>query len=174
MKVLIIFETGEGQTAKIAQAVATQARQIGHVVTVHDLSDTAADLPISDADRIILAAPVHERRHPKGFEALLSTRGKEISARPSLMLSVSLKAAFFEGLEEARDYLVEMEMRTGFTPTQEALVAGAVRPSSYDYYQSQIVRHVALAGHDVELQERETEFTDWDGLHQTIARFLAP
>ena len=173
MNVLIIFETGAGQTAKIAQAVATQARQIGHVVTVHDLSDTAADLPISGADRIILAAPVHERRHPKAFEAMLATRGKEISARPSLMLSVSLKAAFVDGLEEARDYLIEMEMRTGFKPTQEALVAGALRPSSYDYYQSQIVRHVALEGQDVELQEGATEFTDWDALHQTVALFLA-
>ena len=43
-------------------------------------------------------------------------------------------------------------MRTGFDPTQETLVAGAVRLGSYDYFQSQIVRHVALKGHDVELQ----------------------
>lgn len=173
MNILIIFETVEGQTGRIVRAVVDQARDMGHDVTVHDLSEKSALLPIESADRVILAAPVHERRHPRGFEAMLSARGKEIAARPSLLLSVSLKAAFPEGLEEARDYLVEMEMRTGFQPMQDALVAGAVRMNSYDYFQSQIVRHVALAGHDVALQDGVKEFTDWDALRQTVEGFLS-
>lgn len=172
MKILIIFETVEGQTGRIVRAITEQLRALGHEAALHDLSEKSADLPIESADRIILAAPVHERRHPRGFEALLSSRGKEISARPSLLLSVSLKAAFPEGLDEARDYLVELEMRTGFQPMQDALVAGAVRMASYDYFQSQIVRHVALAGHDIELQDGVTEFTDWAALSQTVAAFL--
>jgi menaquinone-dependent protoporphyrinogen oxidase len=65
-----------------------------------------------------------------------------------------------------------MEMRTGFDPTQETLVAGAVRLGSYDYFQSQIVRHVALKGHDVELTDGIREFTDCDALAGTIATFL--
>lgn len=173
MNILIIFETGEGQTAKIAQAVTAQARALGHSVTLHNLSDTVTEPRIGAADRLILAAPVHERRHPRKFEALLVARADEIAARPSLMLSVSLKAAFFEGLEEARDYLIEMKMRTGLEPTREALVAGAVRTKSYDYYQSQIVRHVLLADQDVKLQESDTEFTDWEALRATVAGFLA-
>ncbi len=172
MQLLIIFETVEGQTGRIVRAVADQARQLGHDVTLHDLSDKSAALPIDSADRIILAAPVHERRHPPNFEAMLSARGKEIAARPGLLLSVSLKAAFPEGREEAQDYLTEMKMRTGFKPAQEALVAGAVRMNSYDYFQSQIVRHVALAGHDVELQDGVKEFTDWDALRETVSGFL--
>jgi menaquinone-dependent protoporphyrinogen oxidase len=65
-----------------------------------------------------------------------------------------------------------MEMRTGFDPTQETRVAGAVRLGSYDYFQSQIVRHVALKGHDVELTDGIREFTDCDALASTIATFL--
>lgn len=172
MNILIIFETAEGQTRKIARVVAAQADGLGHDAILHDLSEKSAVLQLEGTDRVILVAPVHERRHPRGFEALLSSRGKEISARPSLLLSVSLKAAFPEGLDEARDYLVEMEMRTGFQPMQDALVAGAVRMTSYDYFQSQIVRHVALAGHDVELQDGVKEFTDWAALSRTVAAFL--
>ncbi|MFN7002972.1 MAG: flavodoxin domain-containing protein [Roseinatronobacter sp.] len=172
MEILIIFETGEGQTRKIAGFIADLCRNAGHGVRLHDTADKSAAPQITGADRVILAAPVHERRHPRMFEAMVHTARDQLAARPSLMVSVSLKAAFHDGLDEARDYLQEMEMRTGFTPTAEALVAGAVRMTSYDYYQSQIVRHVALAGHDVTLTDGVREFTDWDALRATVTAFL--
>lgn len=172
MEIVILFETGEGQTRKIADVVARQARAAGHGVTLVDTSDKTAVLSLEKAGKVILAAPVHERRHPEAFEVTLSAVRKDLSARPTLMLSVSLKAAFPEGLDEAQDYLTEMEMRTGFSATQTALVAGAVRADSYDYFQRQIVRHVALAGHDVELSGGVQEFTDWQALAATVGSFL--
>ena len=63
-------------------------------------------------------------------------------------------------------------MRTGFKPTHEALVAGAVRAGSYDYFQGQIVRHVVLGSHDVELTDGVKEFTDWAALAKTVNTFL--
>lgn len=172
MEIAVMFETGEGQTRKIAGAVAEQIRGLGHTVTMIDTSEKAADVALGIVDKVVLAAPVHERRHPEMFEATLAAMRLDLANRPTLMLSVSLKAAFPEGLSEAEDYLTEMEMRTQFQPTQSALVAGAVRPESYDYFQSQIVRHVALAGHDVDLNGETREFTDWDALAHTVASFL--
>ena len=173
MKIVILFETGEGQTRKISEFIAGQIRKAGHDVTLIDTSDKMADLSLATADKVILAAPVHERRHPKNFEVAVGAAKQDLAKRPTLMISVSLKAAFPDGLEEAQDYLTEMEMRTGFKPTQEALVAGAVRSASYDYYQSQIVRHVALQGHDIVLTDGVQEFTDWNALAETVASFLA-
>ncbi|TVP73546.1 MAG: protoporphyrinogen oxidase [Rhodobacteraceae bacterium] len=172
MEIVVLFGTVEGQTRKIVNAVAEQARALGHGVTMIDTSDKRAEVSLSDADCVILAAPVHERRHPAAFEATLTAVRTALTSRPSLMLSVSLKAAFADGLEEAQDYLTEMQMRTGFQPTQQALVAGAVRPGSYDYYQSQVVRHVAMAGHEVDLDQGMREFTDWRALARVVAAFL--
>jgi menaquinone-dependent protoporphyrinogen oxidase len=172
MDIVILFETGEGQTRKIAEFIADQTRGVGHKVTLVDTSDKMADLSLGSADKVILAAPVHERRHPRTFEVAVSAAKQDLAKRPTLMISVSLKAAFPEGLAEAQDYLTEMEMRTGFEPTQEALVAGAVRTGSYDYFQSLIVRHVALRGHDVKLTDGVQEFTDWGALTKTILSFL--
>ena len=53
------------------------------------------------------------------------------------------------------------------------LVAGAVRQQSYDYYETQILRHVILAGQDVELDHRDHEFTDWDALEGELKAFMA-
>lgn len=173
MKIVVLFETGEGQTRKIADFIADKTRQAGHDVTLVDTSDKLVQLSLGGAEKVILAAPVHERRHPRNFEVAVSAATQDLAKRPTLMISVSLKAAFPEGLEEAQDYLTEMEMRTGFEPTQKALIAGAVRTDSYDYFQRQIVQYVALEGHETELRDGVREFTDWDALADTVAAFLA-
>ena len=174
MKVLIAFETVEGQTLKVAEFVEKKIRAAGHDVQVFDTADRLGILSFDGIDRVVLAAPVHERRHPKGFEVFVSASHSELKARSTLLISVSLKAAFPEGLEEAQDYLTEMKMRTSFKPNMEILVAGAVRTGSYGYYESQVVQNVALAGHKVELIDGEREFTDWDTLGVEIAEFLQP
>jgi menaquinone-dependent protoporphyrinogen oxidase len=174
VKVLIVFETVEGQTRKVADFVEKQIRSAGHDVQVFDTADRLGLLSFDGIDRVVLAAPVHERRHPKGFEVFVTASHSELKARPTLLISVSLKAAFPEGLEEAQDYLTEMEMRTSFKPNIEILVAGAVRTSSYGYYESQILKYVALAGHKVELTDGERDFTDWNALGVEIEAFLQP
>lgn len=172
MQLLILFETGEGHTRKIVDFVAEQTRDKGHNVTVVDTSDTTAKLALETVDKVICAAPVHERRHPQTFEATLNAAKKDLAKLPVLIISVSLKAAFQEGMDEAQDYVTELEMRTGFKATRNACVAGAVKPGSYDYFQSQIVQHVALAGHDVVLRDGEQEFTDWVALSDILGSFL--
>jgi len=172
MEILVIFETVEGQTRKIVQFVEQQVRVAGHEVRLFDTADRLGVLSFDGIDRVVLAAPVHERRHPKGFEVLVSASLDDLNVRQTLMISVSLKAAFPEGLEEAQDYLAEMKMRTSFSPKQEVLAAGAVRTSSYGYFESQIVQNVVLAGRSVELVDGFREFTDWAALSAEIASFL--
>jgi len=172
VKVLIIFETVEGQTRKIAEFVERQIRSAGHEVQLFNTEGRLGSLSFDGIDKVVLAAPVHERRHPRAFEVFVSASLPELMARQTLLISVSLKAAFPEGTEEARDYLTEMEMRTGFEPTKEVLAAGAVRTSSYGYYESQIVQNVALDGRDVELIDGVREFTDWNALAVETDSFL--
>ncbi|MGR3540641.1 MAG: hypothetical protein ACU0BS_04340 [Hasllibacter sp.] len=44
-----------------------------------------------------------ERRHPKAFEATVAALGDELAAIPTLVLSVSMSAAFREGRSDAVD-----------------------------------------------------------------------
>jgi len=172
MELLIIFESLEGQTSKIAKFVEKRIIDAGHGVRRFNSEDELAPLSFDGIDAVVLAAPVHERRHPKNFEVLISASRAELKARKTLLISVSLKAAFPDGREDAQDYLTELEMRTSFTPTQEVMVAGAVRASSYGYFESQVIKNVVLAGHDVDLVDGVREFTDWHALGDEIDRFL--
>lgn len=172
MKVLIVFATIEGQTGKIARFAEREVAAAGHAATLADAEAEAIPESLDGFDKIILAAPVHERRHPVSFEVFLEAHGDELGRADTLMLSVSLSAAFPERLEEAQDYLDELKLRTRFTPGREALVAGAVRTGSYDYFATQVVRHVVLRGRDIDPSEGDREFTDWDALGRRIAGFL--
>jgi menaquinone-dependent protoporphyrinogen oxidase len=172
MSVLIIFASVEGQTQKVARFVADEVKAAGHAVRLVDASDNLAEVSFDDTDTVILAAPVHERRHPANFELILTASRMELAARRTLMLSISLGAAFPELMEEAREYLREMKMRTGFLPDAEALIAGAVRPSSYGYYESQVLRHAVLRDQPNDPATQEQEFTDWGQLADVVADFL--
>jgi menaquinone-dependent protoporphyrinogen oxidase len=172
VEILILFETIEGQTGKIVERVDQQIRAAGHGVRTFNTEDRLAPLSFDGIEKVILAAPVHERRHPKSFEVLVAANLSALNARLTLLISVSLKAAFPEGMEEAQDYLNEMEMRTKFEPDFRALTAGAVRTSSYDYFESQVVQHVVLDGRNVDLVDGVREFTDWDKLYTDVAAFM--
>ncbi len=172
MNILLLYDTIEGQTGKISRHINERLGNAGYNVQIVNTSDEDLEVSFDEVDKVILAAPVHERRHPRSFEGTVTAYCEDLAAHDTLMISVSLKAAFESGLEEAQEYLSEMEMRTGFAPTQEALVAGAVRRDSYDYFESQVLRHVLLADQDVNLADGDREFTDWVALDATVDEFL--
>lgn len=171
MKILVLYATVEGQTGKIARFAVERAQAAGHEAVLVDALG-AAPMSFEGADRVILAAPVHERRHPERFEAVLATHKAELASRPVLMLSVSLNAAFEEGREEARDYLAEMKLRTGLAPSAEMTVPGALKAERYDYYAQQVLRHVILRGKAYDSAAKSHEFTDWQALQAKVDGFL--
>lgn len=173
MSVLILFASIEGQTKKIAKFVEGKVRSAGHEATLVDASDKMAVVTFEGYDTVILAAPVHERRHPPNFELLLTASRAELADRRTLMISVSLGAAFPNLHEEAQEYLNEMKMRTSLEPNSELLVAGAVRPSSYDYYEAEVLRHAVLRDQAIDPSTQEHEFTDWDALAEAVTEFVS-
>lgn len=171
MKFAIVFSTIEGHSGKVARFVKTVLDQAGDEARLCE-TDKATAVSVEAMDGVILVAPVHERRHPARFEATVTALSEDLQKMPSLMLSVSLSAAFGEGLADAQDYLGEMKMRTGLKPTQEALVAGAVKLDRYDYFAEQVVKWVVLRDRDLHPASGNQEFTDWDALRKTVLKFL--
>lgn len=172
MNVVIVFGTVEGQSRKIANFASEKVQEMGHQVTLFD-ADSPDELSLEGQDAVILIASVHQRRHPRRFEALITAQTAELARHKTLLLSVSLSAAFPEGLEEAREYVTEMKMRTGFKPDMERLIAGAIRVQEYDYFAMQVLRHVVLRDRDHDADAGQHEFTDWDALAFELGRFLA-
>ena len=172
MNVMMVFSTIEGQTGKIAKFLENLIGEEGHEAALVDAEEAEAT-NFDGVEAVILAAPVHERRHPRKFEAFVAAHAEELAERRSLLLSVSLSAAFPEGMGEAQDYATEMCMRTDLAPDETLLVAGAVRTDAYDYYSKHVLQHVVLRNRDFDPSGVERhEFTDWDVLATKTRGFL--
>ena len=173
MGTAIVYETLEGQTGKIARFVEDLLRKQGEDVICIDTADKMTDASFDGIERVVLAAPVHERRHPRAFEVFVGASRHDLADRKTLMISVSLSAAFPEGIDEAKEYLTEFEMRSDFKADETLLAAGAVRPSGYDYFQQQVIRHAVLGDRYKDLDGGTQEFTDWDAISDCVKAFIA-
>lgn len=172
MRILIAFGTSEGQTRKIAEAVAARVHDLGHDAHLFDTARSPADLHVDSYDQVVVAGSVHQQRHQESVEVFVTARLAELQKRPTLFLSVSLSAAFAEGMTEARSYVDAFLASTGWKPTQSLLVAGALRYAEYDYFKEQIVEHVVLKGRKVEGSNGDYEFTEWASLSRVIDSFV--
>lgn len=172
MPVLVAYGTVEGQTGKIARFIEKIVQEHGDTATLTDTADPRENVDPAQFSQIVVAASVHERRHPGAFEAFVTANQAILNEKPTLLLSVSLSAAFDEGLEDAQDYADEMKMRTGLLPAGEMLVAGAVRSQSYGYYETQVLRYVVLRDRDYDFSAKEHDFTDWKALRSGVSAFL--
>ena len=172
MHLLIAYSTTEGHSAKVAQFACDMLLSEGHTALICNLDDTVSTPDLEDAEGVILVGSVHERRHSPKLEVFLQAQRVKLSKLPTLLLSVSLSAAFDQGMDEAQDYVIETEMRTGFLPSDVVLVAGAVKPGSYDYFSQQVLRFVVLKDRGYELGTNDHAFTDWGKLRARLHRFV--
>lgn len=172
MKILIAYGTSEGQTKKIAEAVAARVQELRHNAHLYDTASNPADLHVDSYDKIIVAGSVHQRRHQESVEVFVTAKLAELHKKPTLFLSVSLSAAFSEGMPEAQSYLDAFLKSTGWKPTQSLLVAGALRYAEYDYFKEQIIEHVVLKGRKMDGRTGDHEFTDWASLSRAIDSFV--
>jgi menaquinone-dependent protoporphyrinogen oxidase len=172
MKIFIAYGTSEGQTRKIVNSIENQITGLGFDTTVFDTSTNLGDLKPASFDKIIVAGSVHEHRHQQGVELFVLANLKTLRSKPTMFISTSLAAAFDDSKADAQDYVNKFVEHSGWQPNKILMVAGAVRHGEYGYYKEQILQHVVLKDHDLENQQSDHEFTNWDMLAKTIEEFV--
>lgn len=172
MKVLIAYGSTEGQTKKIVKTVAKQIRDMGHEVAMFDTSGLLGDLHPAAFERIIIAGSVHVERHQETMELFVQSYLKELLSKPALFISVSLAAAFDDGMPDAQGYVDSFTKNTGWTPKTALLVAGAVRHGEYGYYEEHIFEHIVIKDRSMDDPSKDHEFTDWNALAKDVEGFI--
>ena len=105
-------------------------------------------------------------------EVFVTAKLAQLQRKPTLFVSVSLSAAFAEGMKEAQSYVDAFLAGTGWKPTQSFLVAGALRYGEYDYFKEQVIEHLVLKGRKAKEPKEDYEFTDWAALSRIINSFV--
>jgi menaquinone-dependent protoporphyrinogen oxidase len=170
-RILVLYATSEGQTARIAHGIAMRLRFDDFVADV--VQAGTADPRPSDYDGIIIAGSIHVGGYQKPIARWLRAHVMEIGDRPTAFVSVCL--AVLSKQEKARDEARAIPRRfvdgLGWHPTLIKVVAGALPYTKYSFFTRWIMKRiVSEAGGDTDTS-RDYEYTDWKDLRDFTDRF---
>ena len=169
----MLYGTTDGQTAKIAGAIATTLRTQGFEV---DVVEADRDAPAPDVyDGIIVGASLHAGGYQRSVRRWVRTNAHALKEKPTAFLSVCL--AVLEQNPKVQQDLLGIINRfvssTGWQPGVTKPVAGALLYTRYSPLKRWIMkRMVQKAGGDTDTS-RDYEYTDWIDLRAFADAFGA-
>jgi menaquinone-dependent protoporphyrinogen oxidase len=171
-RILLLYSTVEGQTARIAQRIAQELRDRGHAVEAREAGVNGQTLDLSAYEAVLIGASIHYGRHPAHLRTLVRRHREALAARPGAFFSVSLSAGG-PGAKPAaaRRYVERFLSQAGWRPQQTATFAGALPYSKYGALKRLVmIAFVGLAGGDTDTS-RDYEYTDWDAVRRFAGGF---
>ena len=163
--IAIIYATTEGQTRKIAEAVANRFGALGWSAKLFDAADKPGADALKGADAAILAGSLHVHNYQTALFHFAKKNAGALNAMPTAFCAVSLSAM---GDPDEKDGAAECAEKffdkTGWRPAMTEHVAGALRFTRYDFFKTWIMKRIARDhGMNVNTSE-DTEYTDWEAL----------
>lgn len=170
----IVYDSYDGQSEKIAHAMADVVRCLGHHATEENVEVMHGHIITSLCDAIIIGGPIHAGTHSKALREFVETNLAQLQMIPSAFFSVSLSAAGGESQrDDAQRCLETFLEQTQFKPLSTATLAGAVQYRKYGFFKRFLLqRIVGMAGGETDTS-KNYEYTNWNEVSQFVERFLA-
>src|SRR5688572_15190484 len=160
-RILVLYGTTQGQTAKIAEALAAELRARG---TEADLVDAAAHNPAADDyAAVVVAASVHAGGYQRPVQRWVQAHAAALHGRPTAFVSVCLGVLQHDpGVDRELKAIIDRFLAaTGWQPDVVKIVAGALPYTRYNWLtRVAMKRIVRKAGGDTDTS-RDYEYTDW-------------
>lgn len=172
--VLIIYGTGEGQTAKIAERIATTISERGHETNAVNVQDRPDQFILDEYDAVIVGASIHVGKHQDEIRTFVSDNQDALEGMPTAFFQVSLSSASEEKREEAAGYVESFITETGWHPDRIGQFGGALRFSEYEFLKRLMMKQIAKDLLDEERGSNgDVEFTVWDAVDAFAADVAA-
>jgi menaquinone-dependent protoporphyrinogen oxidase len=165
-RILILYGTTDGHTAKIATRLGETFRALGCGVSVAHAGRVSTDAWPERYDGIIVAASIHIGSYQRPVRRWVQAHAEQLSRMPSAFLSVCLAVLEKrpEVHQEVQDIILRFLRRTSWRPTVVKPVAGALPYTRYGWLKKRMMRRmVAKVSGDTDTT-RDYEYTDWHDL----------
>jgi menaquinone-dependent protoporphyrinogen oxidase len=164
-RVLLVYATSEGQTAKIAGHVAQVLRARGLEVEVHQLAASAeGGLPEITPERaVVLGGSLHVGQIQPALIDFARANREALEGVPTAFFLVCLAAAGDDDASRANAAkgIADFEAATGLDPNEEIAFAGALKYRTYGLFKRFFMRLIAGSGGLSTDTSRDHEYTDW-------------
>ena len=176
MKILILYGTTEGHTARIAEYMAEVVRARGHVGDAVDLK-RAQDGLLDGYDAVIVGGSIHMGKHEDSVRGFVVKNRGALERVPSAFFSVSLAA--HGDMANAEAYVENFEQETGWRPAQVGLFSGALLYRQYGFFKRLMMKKIVSSkpGGLSTDTSRDHEYTDWEqvtGFAEDFLKRLVP
>ena len=174
-RILIVYATHYGQTAKIARYMDRRLTASGFVVTLMSAECIGRDIRAQDFAAIIIGGSVMLGRHHRSLVRFVRTHREWLNTIPSAFFSVSGSAASAipSSQATARRRMAELLKRTGWSPTISATFGGAVAYTQYNPLLRIVMRRIAAKEGLPTDSTRDYEGTDWAAVDSVIDHVAA-
>lgn len=173
-RILILYGTTDGHTAKIAAALAETLRIEGASV---DVADAGARVPPPGADgytAVIVAASIHASGYQASVRRWVKANLGTLRACPTAFVSVCLGVLQHDPAvdRELQAILQRFYAQTRWQPPVTRIVAGALLYTRYGWLKRFVMRRIAARAHGDVDTTRDYEYTDWVDLQGFARDFL--
>ncbi len=174
-RVLVVYASTHGHTAKIADRIGERLREHDVSAHVREVGTPGAHLEPAEFDGVIVAASIHLHHHQREVIDWITEHRTTLNGCPSAFLSVSLTAA--DDTDEARASTREMIDRvikeTGWAPTTTAAFAGAFQFREYNL-PTRVLMHLIAKRHEDHIDvHQDIDYTDWAAVDRFATDFAA-
>ncbi|MBX6330317.1 MAG: flavodoxin domain-containing protein [Gemmatimonadaceae bacterium] len=167
-RMLIVYGTTWGQTAKIAAKIGELLTNRGCAVTLAKGDELPRDLRVEEYDGVIVGASMIARRYQRYIERFIVRYRGALNAMPTAFFAVSGSAGSRNEKErEAAEHILRAFLeRTGWRPRLTASIAGAITFTKYGWFTRWMMKRISrLEGGGTDTS-RDYEYTDWDQVAQ--------
>ena len=174
-RVLIVYASTHGHTAKIADRIGDGLREHDVSARVREIGTPGANHDPAEFDGVIVGASVHLSRHQSAVIDWITAHRTALNAVLSAFFSVSLTAA--DDTDDARASTREMidhvTGQTGWTPTTTAPFAGAFQFREYNL-PTRVLMHLIAKRHEDHVDvHQDIDYTDWAAVDRFAQDFAA-
>ena len=170
-RILVLYGTTDGHTAKIARAFADTLRTRGaDVDLVH--AGTSDPRP-EEYEGVVVAASVHVGGYQRAVRRWVRAHARALAEKPTAFVSVCLGVLERNAStqRELKAIIDRFLARTGWRPTVTKVVAGALLYTQYNWITRWIMKRIVRkAGGDTDTG-RDYEYTDWADLRSFAEEF---
>lgn len=176
VRVLIVYGTTEGHTARVAERMAATIRDEGHEVEVHDSREVRHTTIDRDFDGMLLGGSVHAGELQSSLREFVRKNREQVERVPAALFVVSLAAADLdeEAHAELNTVLEKFVQETGWRPRRVEWIAGALVYTQYNFFVRHMMKLIVKHQGRTELDtSRDYDFTDWQGVERFAREFVA-
>lgn len=175
-RVLVVYGSSYGQTAKIAGFLTEELKSSGHHPELFPVETAPVASELDGYDAILLAASIQRGGYQKNFRKWLRANVGHFSGKCSAFVSVCLGVLqkddpAVQGAE--RKFVEGLFAWSGWRPQRWKIAAGALSYSRYNWLLKRFMRSIAKrAGGETDMT-RDHEYTDWEELRKFAQDFSA-